>query len=98
MNIRFVCGTPFSFGEGPGMRLNKLRMESGELRMLYTLIASKNKSTHNSKLKTHNLMNSITTAQVSDTTMLNSSNTAGPKKNLCIFLCFAKSKQNFDKR
>ncbi len=45
--------------------------------MLCTLITSKNKSTHNSKLITHNLLNSITTVQVSDTTMLNSSTTAG---------------------
>ncbi len=46
MNIRFVRGTPFSKGEGPGMRQ----------------------------------LNSITTVQVSDTTMLNSSTTAGNKK------------------
>ncbi len=48
MNIRFVHGTPFSFGEGLGMR------------------------------QPH----SIPAVQVSDTTLLNSSTTAGPKKNL----------------
>ncbi len=36
--------------------------------MLYTLIASQNKSTYYSKLKTHNLLNSIPAVQVSDTT------------------------------
>ncbi len=46
MNIRSVRGTPFSFGEGLGMRP----------------------------------LHSITTAQVSDTTMLNSSTTAGTIK------------------
>ncbi len=52
MNIRFVCGTPFSKGEGPGMRQ----------------------------------LNRITTVQVSDTTMLNSSTSAGPTKKSTVCL------------
>ncbi len=48
--------------------------------MLYTLIASINKSTHYSKLKTHNSLNSIPTVQVSDTTMPNQGSAAGSIK------------------